>query len=432
MRWFLSLLLFGILAHPALALERFPPPEFDPSYHKPETTMPPPRANWQEVTDTLVLAGALVLASFLALKQRSRPGLLALSVFSLAYFGLYRKGCVCVIGSVQNVALALFDSSYAIPATVILFFVLPLAFTLFFGRVFCSSVCPHGALQDLVLLRPVKVPAWLEEALGLLAYVYLGAAVLLAATGSAFLICEYDPFVALFRLSGEAGMLALGLCFLLIGLFVGRPYCRYLCPYGALLRQFSMLAKWHVAITPTTCTNCRLCEEACPYGAIRTPNVALVQRRSAGKTRLAALLVLLPLLIAGAGWVTSLSSGALARMHSVVRLDERIALEDSHQVTDTTNASNAFRGTGRTVEELHADAQTIRHRFKAGGWLLGAWIGLVLGVKLIQLSVRRRRGEHTIDRATCVACARCFEYCPMDAACAGGSLRPISSGVTGH
>ncbi len=61
-------------------------------------------------------------------------------------------------------------------------------------------------------------------------------------------------------------MLILGACFLVIGLFIGRPYCRYLCPYGALLRPLSRLSRWHVRIPPEECINCRLCADACPYG----------------------------------------------------------------------------------------------------------------------------------------------------------------------
>ncbi|MHC5086583.1 MAG: 4Fe-4S binding protein, partial [Planctomycetota bacterium] len=41
------------------------------------------------------------------------------------------------------------------------FFFSPLVFTLFFGRSFCAAVCPLGVIQDLVLLRPLKVPIWL-------------------------------------------------------------------------------------------------------------------------------------------------------------------------------------------------------------------------------------------------------------------------------
>ncbi len=40
--------------------------------------------------------------------------------------------------------------------------------------------------------------------------------------------------------------------------------------------------------------------------------------------------------------------------------------------------------------------------------------GLVVGVKLIYLSVRRRRADYQPDRAACVSCGRCFWYCPCE------------------
>ena len=49
-----------------------------------------------------------------------------------------------------------------------------------------------------------------------------------------------------------------------------------------------------------------------------------------------------------------------------------------------------------------------------GGWLFGAWVGLVLGVKLVSVSLRRKRTDYEPDRGNCVACARCFEYCPNE------------------
>ena len=46
----------------------------------------------------------------------------------------------------------------------------------------------------------------------------------------------------------------------------------------------------------------------------------------------------------------------------------------------------------------------------------GAWVGLVVGVKLIHLSIRRRRAEYEPDPANCVSCGRCFWYCPQEQA----------------
>src|SRR5208283_5141470 len=161
---------------------------------------------------------------------------------------------------------------YAVPLGVVAFFVLPLVVALFAGRSFCAGVCPHGALQDLVLLKPVKVPPWLEQALSVLPYIYLGAGILFAATGSAFIICEYDPFISVFRLSGRFLIVGAGVALLVLGMFVVRPYCRFLCPYGALLKLAASVGKWRVQVlTKDDCIRCRLCEASCPYGAIRGP-----------------------------------------------------------------------------------------------------------------------------------------------------------------
>jgi ferredoxin len=46
--------------------------------------------------------------------------------------------------------------------------------------------------------------------------------------------------------------------------------------------------------------------------------------------------------------------------------------------------------------------------------IFGGWIGLVIGVKLISLALRRQRTDYEPDRGACVACARCFEYCPNE------------------
>jgi polyferredoxin len=108
--------------------------------------------------------------------------------------------------------------------------------TLFFGRSFCAGVCPLGAVQDAVLLRPVRVPEWLEASLRLLAWLYLSLAVLYAALGSALIICRYDPFVAFFRFNANPAMWVISLSMLLLSVFVGRPYCRFSVPAG---RDFS-------------------------------------------------------------------------------------------------------------------------------------------------------------------------------------------------
>ncbi len=395
--------------------ERFPKPDFQSGYTRPDLLTPTPRSQLLEYLDVLVLLVALALATYFAHKLRSRRKLFVLMVFSLIYFGFFRKGCVCSIGAIQNVGYAIFNSGYAVPLTVIIFFILPLVFTLFFGRTFCAAVCPLGAVQDAVVLKPTKVPAWLAEVLGILPYIYLGLAVLFVATGAGFIICQYDPFIGFFRFGASFNMMIFGASILLLGTVVARPYCRFLCPYGVLLNWMSRLSRWHVKITPTECNKCRLCEESCPFGAIKTPNEPRYQGSKEKTVKsLAALLVMLPLFIGGGGWIVSRLDESLSRQHFTVSLAEQILLEERGESTVLTEETKAYRASGKPREELFQEAVSIQEKFRLGGWFLGGFIGLILGLKLLNLSVLRRQLEYDVDTGTCLSCGRCFAYCPFE------------------
>jgi ferredoxin len=398
-----------------LGVERFPPPQFETQYVRPTLTAPAARGGVWEVVDVTVLVAVLGLASYLVLRARSRRAVFAVTVFSLLYFGFWRRGCICPVGSIQNVALALFDSTYAIPLSVVIFFVAPLVFTLFFGRTFCAAVCPLGAVQDMVALWPVPVPRWLDAGLRVLAYLYLGLALMWAALGSAFIVCRYDPFVSIFRLSGDVYVLVLGASLLLVGLFVGRPYCRFLCPYGVILRQLSRLSRRRVTITPDDCIRCGLCARSCPFDAIQEPAQPWPQgSEAAARRRLVGWLCAAPVLILAAAYLGLRSGPAMAGLDSTVRLAHRIWQEDQGQVQGTTDASAAFRATGQSVDSLYEKAASRTGRYRLAGGLVGAFMGLVIAGKGVRLSVWRRRPDYEASRAACVACARCYAYCPME------------------
>ncbi len=240
-------------------------------YATPTVQHPLPRAAWWGIVDVAVLALAMGVGAWIVLRRRSRSWLVVLTIGCLLYFGFYRKGCVCPIGAIQNVTVAMTDADYVVPVVVIVFFFLPLLMTLLFGRVFCGGVCPLGAIQDLVVLKPVQVPRRLDKALGTFKYIYLALAIWYAARPAVdrdFIICRFDPFVGLFRLAGPGHMMILGGAFLIAGMFVGRIYCRYLCPYGAILALLGRFSWRSVNITPDNELDCGLCTEACPFGAI--------------------------------------------------------------------------------------------------------------------------------------------------------------------
>jgi ferredoxin len=402
------------LAQSAEPQARFPKPEFETGYVQPLTQCPAPRSALLEWVDVGVLAGALALTAWLAVRKRSRWSILAVSVFSILYFGFFRKGCICPVGSIQNVAAALSSTSFVLPWTVVLLFLLPLLFALFFGRVFCAAVCPLGAIQDVVIRRPVRLPRVVSGALGLIPYLALGLAVLYAVTGAGFVICRHDPFVGFFRLGGQVTMLVSGAVFLLVGVFVARPYCRFLCPYSVLLNWTARFAARPVTITPDECVNCRLCEEACPFDCIlpTTPERP-PESRPAARRRLGWALALIPVAIilgAAAGFAMHT---VFAAGHPVVRLAARIALEERGKVKEYTLESEAFRGTGQPIAQLYEESRAVLARFRVGSTMLGGWLGLVVGGQLAGLALWSRRKTYEIDDGNCLSCGRCFEYCPV-------------------
>jgi NosR/NirI family transcriptional regulator, nitrous oxide reductase regulator len=412
---FLILLLVFLAQAGAAQQQRFPKPEFETGYVQPSPTTPEPRLAALEFLDVIVLLVVLSLASWFALRSRSRKGILWLSVFTLLYFGFYRKGCICSIGAIQNVALSFTDPSYSISLTALLFFLLPLFFTLFFGRTFCAGACPLGAIQDLLIIKPISFPSWVRKSAGMFAVVYLGLAILYAATGTEFIICRYDPFVGIFRLDAPFHMAVIGISFLLLGMFVARPYCRFFCPYGVLLNWISTFSWKHLSITPAQCVQCKLCEDSCPFDAIIIPTPEKNPDPSRKHLRRFILyFALIPLWVLVGGYTVSKAHPLLARAHQDVFLAE-LMISRPDLLSDPDNLDiQTFLGSGKSLDNLVADARIIREKFRKGGWYLGGFLGLVFGITLLNQTVFRRREDYEPHRGDCFSCGRCMNFCPVN------------------
>lgn len=411
---YIFILLILILQGSPLHAQRFPKPEFENGHTQPEVQKPEARSNALEILDIFVLIASLSVVSWLVIKKRSRRGVLYMSIFSIAYFGFFREGCVCSVGSLQNVTLALFQPGYAIPISALLFFIIPLGYTLFFGRTFCAGVCPLGAIQDIVVLKPIEIKPWLQKTLGIIPFVYLGLAVLYAATASDFIVCRYDPFIGIYRLDGTFTMFLIGGIFLLVGVFIARPYCRFFCPYGVLLNWVSRFSKKHITITPSTCIQCKLCEKSCPFGAIEKPVAENIKHNKRTMViRYLGLAVIIPLLIIIGGWAGLQVHEVLARVNQKVSLaNELLIANENVQKVESLNIES-FRSSGKPVEELYAEASVIINQFKMGSMLLGGFIGLVIGISLASLAILRYREDYEPNRGECLSCARCVDFCPV-------------------
>ncbi len=413
---YIFLIILSLQTEILYSQDRFPRPEFESGYQYPENQMPEQRSQGWEYFDVLVLIAALSLASWFALKKRSRKGIIGLAVFSVAYFGFFREGCICAVGSVQNVALALFNPGYTIPVTALLFFIIPLVFALAFGRVFCSGVCPLGAIQELTGFMPVKVPKQVESVLVAVPFVYLAATVLFAALNSEFLICKYDPFIGIYRLNAPYTMAIFGGLLLISGIFVNRPYCRYLCPYGVLLNLFSRFSSRHLTITPAECINCRLCENSCPYDAILPSDTNIIKEEpEKARKRFLMYLILVPFFVAAGSLILYNLSPGLAKVNSRVRLAMEIRNEKESGIEAISKQALAYKESGKAEEDIFTEELAVIGRFRKASPWAGGFLGLSLGISLVLLSTRRLRTEYKPHQGKCVSCARCFKYCPVPA-----------------
>lgn len=149
---------------------------------------------------------------------------------------------------------------------------------------FCSWICPVGTLSRALewlgsktlwrrRRQPTLMPRWLDLPLSALKYLLLGFFALSIArmdlaSLEGFLGSPYNlaadakmyRFFADLSMTGAVVLAALAL----LSIAVKNFWCRYLCPYGALLGLFSWLSPLRPVRDQSTCIDCKLCTKACP------------------------------------------------------------------------------------------------------------------------------------------------------------------------
>ena len=103
--FFVILILFGMTVN-SYSIERFPPPQFEGDYVRPEHTAPMPRGGAWPLIDAIVLLSALGVSSYLVHKKRSRKAVFSLMLFSLAYFAALHKMSPLLSGAITADAMA--------------------------------------------------------------------------------------------------------------------------------------------------------------------------------------------------------------------------------------------------------------------------------------------------------------------------------------
>jgi polyferredoxin len=166
------------------------------------------------------------------------------------------------------------------PAAVIVFLAV-VGVSLLLTRSFCSWICPVGTLSELLwkrgfalFRRNLRPPRWLDISLRGVKYLLLAFfvySILLVMGGEQareFISSDYYKvadvrLLDFFLHLSATGLVVIGLLTLL-SLPLRNPFCRFLCPYGALLGLIALLSPTKVTREQKTCVSCGVCTQVCP------------------------------------------------------------------------------------------------------------------------------------------------------------------------
>lgn len=147
-------------------------------------------------------------------------------------------------------------------------------------KAFCSWLCPIGTISEWLWQggrelfgRNVALPRWLDIPLRGLKYLVMGFFVyaVLGMSAEAIRAFVQSPYglvadvkmMNFFRQIGTTAAVVIGV--LLVGsVFVKNLWCRYLCPYGALLGLVSVVSPTWIRREASACIDCAKCTKACP------------------------------------------------------------------------------------------------------------------------------------------------------------------------
>lgn len=166
------------------------------------------------------------------------------------------------------------------PAAVIIF-VTVVGVSFIMRRAFCSWICPVATFSEVVwkggfraTKRSLRVPRWLDRTLRSVKYLLLGLFIYVTAFSMSadalitFINSDYHKIADVrlleffLKISPLALSIILGL--LAVSLVLRNPFCRYLCPYGALLGLAAWLSPLRVTRDSECCVSCGVCSQVCP------------------------------------------------------------------------------------------------------------------------------------------------------------------------
>ena len=166
------------------------------------------------------------------------------------------------------------------PAGLIIFIMI-LSTAILFKKVFCAWICPFGLLSDYleklhsyIFGRKTTLPPWLDFALRGIRYIIAGFFLwsvffkMPAVDLKQFIQSPYNTFADIKMLEFFTNISAVSFrviaALLILSLIIDHFWCRYLCPYGALLGIIGFFSLGKIKRDDEKCLKCGKCEKVCP------------------------------------------------------------------------------------------------------------------------------------------------------------------------
>ncbi|WP_278906169.1 FMN-binding protein [Leyella stercorea] len=105
---------------------------------------------------------------------------------------------------------------------------------------YCAHVCPFGSAQELagkLSRRKLRITPRVLRVLTALRNLLWGVLMALLLTGTCSAWIDYELFTAFIYSSASVWVIVLAMLFLVLSVWVPRPYCRFVCPTGALMKS---------------------------------------------------------------------------------------------------------------------------------------------------------------------------------------------------
>ncbi len=154
--------------------------------------------------------------------------------------------------------------------------VIIIVIAVFLGPVVCSYMCPLGSIQEWFGKIGKKlfkkrynhfIPMPVDSILRFIRYIVLIWVLDVTIKSVDIVFINVDPYYALFNFwSGEAvvsGIIVLVIV-LVLSLFIERPWCKYFCPFGALMGLTNLFSVFKIHRNKNTCIHCSQCSQECP------------------------------------------------------------------------------------------------------------------------------------------------------------------------